>query len=181
MRTLVSAALIAAGVVPLAAPAAAQSQRELQRDRRDIREQQRDLNDAYRYGDRGDVRDARGDLREARQEYREDLRGRYGDRGRGGRDWGRDWGRDDWRGWRDGHRDLYARGRWNAPFRYNSFRPGARIAPAYYGRGYWIQDPYRYHLRAGVGPQRWVRHYDDALLVDTRRGLVVDAIRGFYF
>jgi len=177
MRTLVSAALIAAGVVPLAAPAAAQSQRELQRDRRDIREQQRDLNDAYRYGDRGDVRDARGDLHEARQEYREDLRGRYGDRGRGGRDWGR----NDWRGWRDGHRDLYARGRWNAPFRYNSFRPGARIAPAYYGRGYWIQDPYRYHLRAGVGPQRWVRHYDDALLVDTRRGLVVDAIRGFYF
>jgi len=167
MRTLLTAALIAAGIVPVAAPAAAQSYRELQRDRRDIREERRNLRDAYRYGDRGDVRDARRDLREARQEYREDLRGRYG--------------RNDWRGWRNDHRDLYARGRWNAPFRYNSFQPGGRIAPAYYGRSYQIADPYRYHLPRAVGPQRWVRHYDDVLLVDTRRGVVVDAVRGFYF
>jgi len=174
MRTLVTAALLAAGMVSAAAPVAAQSRAELERDRRDIREERRDLNHAYRYGDRGDVRDARRDLREARQEYREDLRGRYGDNGG-------NWGRNDWRGWRDGHRDLYARGGWNAPFRYNGFRPGARIAPAYYGQGYWIGDPGRYHLPRAVGAQRWVRHYDDVLLVDTRRGVVVDAVRGFYF
>lgn len=171
MRTLLTAALIAAGIVPMAAPAAAQSRGELQRDRRDIREERRDLRDAYRYGDRGDIRDARRDLRDARQEYREDLRDYRQN----------NWRRDDWRGWRNGHRDLYARGRWNAPFRYNSFRPGARIAPAYYGQGYWVADPYRYHLPRPVGAQRWVRHYDDVLLVDTRRGVVVDAIRGFYF
>lgn len=177
MRTLVTAALLAAGMVSAAAPVAAQSRAELERDRRDIREERRDLSRAYRYGDRGDVRDARRDLREARQEYREDLRGRYG------RNDARDgnWGRNDWRGWRDGHRDLYARGGWNAPFRYNGFRPGARIAPAYYGQSYWIGDPGRYHLPRAVGPQRWVRHYDDVLLVDTRRGVVVDAVRGFYF
>ena len=179
MRTLITAALIAAGVVPVAAPAAAQSNRELQRDRRDIREERRDLREAYRTGDRGDVRDARGDLRDARQEYREDLRDRYNRND--GRYVGRNYGRYDWRAYRNTNRGLYARGGWRAPFGYNSFRAGARIAPAYYGRSYWIADPYRYRLPRPIGYQRWVRHYDDVLLIDTRRGVVLDVIRGFYF
>ncbi|SEN51373.1 Nickel/cobalt transporter regulator [Sphingomonas gellani] len=166
---IITGLLIAAAAVPAVAlptVASAQSREELARDRRDIREERRDLDHAYRYGDRGDIRRERGDLREAHREYREDLRGRYG--------------RDDWRAYRDRDRALYARGNWRAPFRYNSFRPGVRIAPNYYGRGYWISDPYRYHLPQTAGYQRWVRHYDDVLLVDTRRGYVVDVIRGFY-
>jgi Ni/Co efflux regulator RcnB len=167
MRKLILTALLAATLVPVAANA--QSNAELHRDRQDIRKEQRDLQDARRTGDRREIRDQRGDVRDARQEYREDLRDRD-----------RAWGRDDWRGWRDRNPNRYARGTWNAPFRYTVFRPGLRIAPTYYGSRYVIADPWRYRLpRAGWG-QQWARHYNDVILVDTRRGTVVQVIRGFY-
>lgn len=169
MRKLIAGLLIAATTLPVAAvPAAAQSNAELRRDRREIRDERRDLRDAQRYGDRRDVRDARGDLRDARREYREDLRDRR-------------WGNDDWRRYRQDNRRLYSRGNWNAPFRYQQFRPGVRIRPAYYGPRYVIADPWRYRLPPIGGVQRWVRHYDDLLLVDVRRGTVLRVIPNFYW
>lgn len=181
MRHFVTAALLAAtalsGVVA-SAPAAAQSREELRRDRRDIRQEARQLDRARARGDWRDVREQRQDLREARQEYREDRRDL-----RQQRQWQRDrraW-RADMQRWRAGHRDLYARGGWQAPFRYQSFRPGARIGADYYGTRYVIADPWRYRLPAAPVRARWVRHYDDAVLVDYRRGIVLDVVRGFYF
>lgn len=168
MRHLITAALLAATAL-MPAAAQAQSRGELRRDRQEIREEQRELREARRYGDRRDVREERRDVREARREYREDLRDYRGDR------------RDDWRNNRQRNRALYARGAYRAPFRYQNFRPGVRIAQPYYGQRYWIADPYRYRLPRTVGYQRWVRHYDDVLLIDTRRGVVLDVIRGFYF
>ncbi|WP_028967439.1 RcnB family protein [Sphingomonas phyllosphaerae] len=181
MRNLVTAALLAAtalsGVVA-SAPAAAQSREELRRDRQDIRHEARQLDRARARGDWRDVREQRRDLREARQEYREDRRDV-----RQQRQWQRD--RREWRAdmqrWRAGHRDLYARGGWQAPFRYQSFRPGARIGANYCGARYVIADPWRYRLPAAPLRARWVRHYDDAVLVDYRRGIVLDVVRGFYF
>ena len=167
MRILISTILIAAAALP--AMASAQSNAELRRDRRDIRQEQRELNQARRFGDRGDVREQRRDVREARQEYREDLNDRN-----------RQFGRNDWRGWRDRNQALYARGNWRAPFRYQSFRPGLRIGRPYYAQSYWIADPWRYRLPPVRGYQRWVRHYGDVILIDTRRGVVIDVIRGFY-
>lgn len=168
MRTLVITALL--GTIALPGVAAAQSPGELRRDRQDIRHEQRDLQDAYRYGDRHDVREQRRDLRDAHQEYREDLRDRD-----------RQWARDDWRAWRNTNRALYARGSWNAPFRYQVFRPGVRIAPSFYGTRYVVVDPWRYHLPPARAYTRWVRHYNDVLLIDYRRGVVVDVIRNFYW
>lgn len=167
MRNLITLALLAATAIPAAA--SAQSNAELYRDRRDIRQQQRELDRAQARGNRRDIRDQRQDVREARQEFREDRRDRD-----------RRWGDNDWRDYRGQNRTLYARGNWRAPFRYTSFRDGGRIAPSYYGRGYWINDPWRYRLPNAVGYQRWVRHYDDVLLVDTQRGYVVRVIRNFY-
>lgn len=170
MRRIIIGGLIAALAMPaLVAPAAAQSRDELRRDRQDIREERRELNRAYRSGDRREIRDEHRDLRAARREYREDL----GDRNRR-------WGRDDWRGYRESNRAIYARGSWRAPFRYTAFRSGVRIAPAYYGARYLIADPWRYRLPQAGRHQRWVRHYDDVVLVDTRRGVVIDVIRRFY-
>lgn len=167
MRKLITAALLAASAL---APAAAQAQSygELRRDRQDIREERRELREARRFGDRRDIRDERGDLREARREYREDLRD-Y----RGGR-------RDDRRAYRQGDRDPYRGGNHRAPFRYQTFRPGVRIGAPYYQQRYVMANPYRYRLPRAVGYQRWVRHYDDVLLIDTRRGVVLDVLRGFY-
>ncbi|MCM8731208.1 RcnB family protein [Hephaestia sp. GCM10023244] len=97
------------------------------------------------------------------------------------RDRGHHYGRDDWRGWRQQNRQTFARGHWQAPFRYAAFRPGVRIDRAYYGPRYRIADPYRYHLPRPGRYRHWVRHYNDVLLIDTRRGVVIDVIRDFYW
>lgn len=167
MRKFILLTLLAAVVAPVAAQA--QSQAEVRRSQRDVREERRELNQAYRSGDPRRIRNEREDLRDARQELREDVRDRN-----------RAWGRNDWRDYRNGNAGLYARGNWRAPFGYNSFRSGVRIAPAYYGSRYFINDPWRYRLPPVRGFQRWVRHYDDVLLVDTRRGVVIDVYRGFW-
>lgn len=170
MRKIILTGLLAAVAMPgFTAPAMAQSRAELRRDRQDIREERRDLNRAYRSGDRRDVRDARQDLREARQEYREDRADRN-----------RRWGANDWRGYRDRNRAIYARGNWRAPFRYQTFRAGARIGTPYFASRYWISDPWRYRLPPAGRYQRWVRHYNDVILVDTRRGYVIRVLRNFY-
>ena len=153
MRKLILTALIAATAMPVAAQA--QSRGEIRHDRREIREDRRDLQ-----------RDRR-ELREDRRDWREDRNRRWGD--------------NDWRDWRNRNRGIYSRGTWRAPFRYYAFRPGVRIAPTYWGSAYWINDPWRYRLPpAGYG-QRWVRHYDDVLLIDTRRGVVLRVINHFYW
>jgi Ni/Co efflux regulator RcnB len=168
MRKLIITALMAAAALP--AVASAQSNGELRRDRHDIHQQQRQLDEARRSGDPRAIRDERHDVRDARQEYREDLNDRN-----------RRWARNDWNGWRNQNRAMFARGTWNAPFRYNSFRVGVRIAPVYYGPRFFVTDPWRYHLPPAGFNQRWVRHYNDLLLVDVRRGIVIDVIRNFYW
>ncbi len=169
MRKLIIMGLMAATTL-LPVAASAQSQAEVRQSRQDLREEQRDLNRAYRQGDPRDIRREQRDVRDARQELRED---RY--------DRDRAWGRNDWRGYRNNNRGLYARGGWNAPFRYNNFSVGRRIGPAYYGSRYFIADPWRFHLPPARGYNRWVRHYNDVLLVDTRRGIVLDVNRGFFY
>lgn len=169
MRKLILVSLMAATVLPSAA--IAQSQREVRQERRDLHQEQRELDRAIRRGESPrQIREERRDVREARRDYRDAVQDRN-----------RNWGRNDWRSYRNTNRALYARGNWRAPWRYQTFRPGVRIQPAYYGQRYWIADPWRYRLPRTVGHQRWVRHYDDLLLVDTRRGIVVDVIRNFYW
>jgi Ni/Co efflux regulator RcnB len=168
MRKFIILTLMAATALPTTA--IAQSNREVRESRRDLREEQRELQDARRHGDRRDVREERRDVRDARQELREDRRDRD-----------RRWGRNDWSSWRNQNRSLYSRGNWRAPFRYNAFRPGVRIAAGYYGPRYFIADPWRYRLPPAGYHQRWVRHYNDVLLVDMRRGIVIDVIRNFFW
>lgn len=156
MRKTILLGLLAATILP--ASAMAQSAGELRRDRQDIRQEQRDLRDAQRYGARRDVREERRDVQRARQEYRED-----------------------WRDYRRTHRDVYRAGRWSAPFRYHSWRVGAVIGPTYYSSRYYIADPYRYRLPRPAANLRWVRHYNDVLLVNVRTGRVVQVHRGFFW
>ena len=158
MRKTLLTALIMATTLPVMAPAAMAQTHELRRDRQDIREERRELRQAQAYGSRRDVREERRDVRDARQEYRED-----------------------WRDYRNRNRDVYRRGNWKAPFAYHRFDTGVRLRPAYYGPRYYIADPYRYRLPAAHGANRWVRHYDDALLVNVRTGRVVQVIRNFYW
>ncbi|MET0365989.1 MAG: RcnB family protein [Sphingobium sp.] len=155
MKKIILTALIAATALPSMAMA---QTRELRDGRQDVRQEQRDLRDAQRHGDRRDVREARQDLRDAKREYRED-----------------------WRDYRAKNRATYARGNWRAPFAYQRFRPGGVIRPNYYNSRYYIVNPGRYRLPPATGVNRWVRHYDDALLVNVRTGRVVQVINGFYW
>ena len=49
-----------------------------------------------------------------------------------------------------------------------------RLNSFLFGSNYWINDPFYYRLPEVWGPYRWVRYYNDALLVDVRSGQVVD-------
>ena len=117
--------------------------------------------------------------------------GRWRDNGRwhGGdyRRWDNGWRHDnryDWHGWRDNHRDWYRLGRYYPPYRGWSYRRlsvGFVLDALFWSDDYWIADPFYYRLPPAYGPYRWVRYYDDALLVDTYTGQVVDVIYGVFW
>jgi hypothetical protein len=90
--------------------------------------------------------------------------------------------RYDWRGWRDHNHDLF-RWRYYAPRGYH-YRPvyrGFYLEPFFYGSSYWLADPFEYRLPPVEWPLRWVRYYNDALLVDVTTGEVVDIIQEFFW
>jgi Ni/Co efflux regulator RcnB len=120
-----------------------------------------------------------GEMRRDRQDIRQDQRDLRNDR-RDVRQDQRDFRRDDWRSYRNTNRNIYARGNWNANFRYRTFSPGIRITSDYYAPRYYINDYARYRLPRPAINQRWVRHYNDVLLVDVRGGRVIDVLRNFY-
>ncbi|MDJ0277056.1 RcnB family protein [Sphingomonas sp. 2R-10] len=103
------------------------------------------------------------------------------DRNRGGGQWDRGWRRDDrydWNRYRQQNRNLYRLPRYYAPqgwgYGYRRFGVGVTLNSFLFGSNYWINDPYSYRLPEVWGPYRWVRYYNDALLVDVRSGQVVD-------
>ena len=118
---------------------------------------------------------------------RNDNRG-WGQNGnRDYRRWNNDWRRDNrynWSSWRNQHRDYYRGGYYSAPYRgYNYSRLGIGfvLGSPFYQEQYWINDPWSYRLPEAYGPYRWVRYYDDVLLVDTYSGEVVDVIYDFFW
>lgn len=99
--------------------------------------------------------------------------------------WNRDWRNDqryDWRRYRDQHRSHFHLGLYVDPFGwgYQSFNIGYRMYPAYYGNQYWI-DPAMYDLPYPPPGAAWVRYWNDAVLVDTYTGTVIDVIPGFFW
>lgn len=154
MRILMTAALAAATLVPVAA--SAQSYREVQQDHREVRQDRRELQQARQYGDRGDIRDARRELREDRQELREDRR--------------------DFRRAHNGSAYYGPRG-----YAYRTPTIGYQFAPSYYGRNYWVTDYNRYRLaRPGYGRQ-WIRYGNDLVLINLRNGRVLQVRHRFFY
>ena len=104
----------------------------------------------------------------------------------GDRRWSNDWRRDhryDWRNYRSRYGSLYRLGRYYDPYGwgYRRFSTGFNLWPSYYGSNFWLNDPWQYRLPPAYGPYRWVRYYDDALLVNIYTGQVVDVIHGFFW
>ena len=102
------------------------------------------------------------------------------------REWSRHWREDrryDWRGWRERHRSVFRLGVYADPYgyQYRRWMIGWSMRPNYYRSTYWISDPWRYRLPEVYGPYRWVRYYDDAVLVNSWTGEVVDVIYNFFW
>lgn len=118
----------------------------------------------------------------------------WGDHFRGDTDfaqrsaWNRSWRSDrryDWNGYRASNRGLYRMPRYYAPYGwdggYRRFSSGIRLNTVLFAQDYWIADPWTYRLPPVDGPYRWVRYYNDALLVDLRYGQVVDVVYGIFW
>ncbi len=111
---------------------------------------------------------------------------RYRDN-RGNNNWNRQWRADrryDWRSYRDRNRSHYRMPRYYNPYRgrsYTRFSIGFGLSSLFYSQRYWINDPWYYRLPPAYGDYRWIRYYDDALLVDIYSGRVVDVIYDFFW
>jgi hypothetical protein len=100
--------------------------------------------------------------------------------------WRTDWRRDrrfDWYDHRRRHRSLFHFGFYYDPFgwSYRRHAIGWRLWPSYYSSRYWMHDPSMFRLPRAYGPYRWIRYWDDALLVDLHTGEVVDVIHDFFW
>jgi Ni/Co efflux regulator RcnB len=91
--------------------------------------------------------------------------------------------RYDWYNYRHRHRSLFHLGFYVDPYGwgYQPFSIGWRLWPSYYSSRYWINDPWMYRLPYPPPGYVWVRYWNDALLVDTWSGTVVDVIPGFFW
>ena len=100
--------------------------------------------------------------------------------------WRHDWRNDrryDWRRHRDRNRATFHLGIYYDPFgwNYRRYNVGWRLWPDYYRSSYWIHDPWMYRLPTAYPGTRWIRYHNDALLVDTWSGEVVDVVYGFFW
>ena len=105
----------------------------------------------------------------------------------GDRRWDNRWRHDnryDWHNYRRSHPTYFRVGTYYAPYRNYSYRRvtvGFFLDSLFFGDRYWINDPWQYRLPDVYGPYRWVRYYDDAVLVDIYSGEVVDVINNFFW
>jgi hypothetical protein len=100
--------------------------------------------------------------------------------------WNTDWRNDrrhDWRDWRRHHHSWFHLGYYYDPFGwgYSPFSIGWRMWPSYYSNSFWINDPWQYRLPYAPPGTRWVRYYNDAILVDTWTGEVLDVVYDFFW
>ncbi len=158
----------------------------------DVRRDGRDWNDDRRRADGGDNRGwRRGDDgrwgRHADNQGHDDRRWNGND-GRNHDNWNRSWRNDrryDWKGYRNQYRDRFRAPRYYNPYGWNygyqRFGSGIYLESLFYGRNYWISDPWTYRLPTAPYGYRWVRYFDDVLLVDVRSGYVVDVIHDFFW
>jgi hypothetical protein len=168
-----------------------QARQERRVDRREDRTERREdrrEDRVDRRGDRRDVRvDRRQDRREDRADRREDRRDWRNDRREDRREWNRSWRNDnryDWQRYRYANRNIFRPGRYYSPYNnygYSRFSIGLRLGSGYYSNRYWINDPWAYRLPPAYAGTRWIRYYNDVLLVDMYSGEVIDVIYDFFW
>lgn len=153
--------------------------RDWNRNDNDRRDWNRNDNDRRDWNRNGDGRGGR---------WNDNRNGRWNDGNRNFRNWDRNWRGDrryDWQRYRSSNRHAFRLPRYYAPYGwqygYRRFSIGATLFAGLFAQDYWIQDPWAYRLPPVYWPYQWVRYYNDALLVDTRSGYVVDSIPDIFW
>ncbi len=125
--------------------------------------------------------DLRGDLHRSENRYADRAGNDHGA-------WNRDWRRDDrydWNRRREYDRSAFHLPRYYAPsgwnYGYRRFNIGFTLSAGLFRNNYWISDSYYYGLPEAYGSYRWVRYYNDALLVDIYSGQVVDTVYDIFW
>lgn len=100
--------------------------------------------------------------------------------------WNTSWRHDsryDWSRYRRHHSWLFNLGFYYDPFGwgYYPYSIGWRMWPSYYSSSFWLNDPWQYRLPYAPPGTRWIRYYDDAILVDMWSGQVIDVIYDFFW
>ena len=152
--------------------------------------------DGQRFGGQGfnGQRDSRGGDRNRPSAGWQRDRADWNDQGRDDRrfndraNWNRGWRDDnryDWNRYRFSNRNAFHLPRYYAPsnwgYGYRRYGVGVRLNTILFSQNYWIDDPWDYRLPEAYGPYRWVRYYNDALLVDVRYGEVVDVVHDIFW
>lgn len=146
-------------------------------DRAERQQQVRRTDDRYR--NRGNSNQRWGNDRTRDRNWDRDRRGNH--------NWNRNWRSDqryDWRRYRNANRHVYRSNRYYSPYRnhhYSRFSIGFHLQPLFFSQRYWISDPWHYRLPPAYPGTRWVRYYDDVLLVDMYSGQVIDVIYDFFW
>lgn len=139
----------------------------------------------------GDRRDGnwqgRDGRRDQRVEHRDDRRDWRHDRRDNNRRWNRNWRNDhryDWQRWRYSNRNIFRGHSYYAPYRnhrYSRLSIGLVLNSLFFSNRYWIGDPWQYRLPPAYEGTRWVRYYNDVLLIDLYTGEVIDVIYDFFW
>ena len=138
----------------------------------------------------GDSRREQRDWNQDRREIRRDRDGNRnwsGDRRGDRRNWNRSWRNDkryDWQRYRNSNRFIFRVQPYYSPYGgygYSRFSIGQFLDQLFWGRNYWISDPWTYRLPAAPYGFQWVRYYNDVVLVDTYTGEIVDVIYDFFW
>jgi hypothetical protein len=151
--------------------------RQRERSQADQAQNQRRQWQGQRY-DRRDVNQQRIEQQNQRRSYANNDGHRS--------NWDSNWRHDrryDWRDYRNRHRSTFHLGLYYDPFGwgYQRYNVGFNLRPNYYGSNYWLNDPSMYALPYAPFPFRWVRYYNDAILVNTYTGQVADVIYDFFW
>ncbi len=108
-----------------------------------------------------------------------------------GRNWSQNWNRGwrndrryDWNGHRNRYRNYYSVPRYYNPYGYGygyqRFGIGIYLDSLFISNRYWVNDPWQYRLPTAPYGAKWVRYYNDVLLVDIDSGYVIDTIHNFF-
>lgn len=153
MRKFIITGLMAAVALPASLQAA--PSHDVRQDARDYRQEVRELAQVQRNGSRADVREERRDVREAGRDLRQSA---------------------------NQAQRRYHAGAYVAPrgMRLRSAYVGQRIATPFLANRYVIANPARYGLPPTRGVTRWIRHGNDALLVNIRTGAVLRVHRRLF-